>query len=250
MFDQITRAPALPTPGQTLPATSYQTGFGGKGSNQAVMAARLGARVTMVVKLGRDAVGEQTMQHYTEEGIQTDFVFRDEHLPSGVAPIWVNEQTGQNSILIVPGANLALTPAKVREAATAIASAHVVLCQMEIPMECNLEAMRIAKKSTGVLTVLNPAPSGLVPDEILRLADLLVPNENEAATLSGMPVTNAEEAERAARALQKRGSLLDLRHRDAHHAIWRHVLGERHRDLRLAALEEVADVVDFVSCRN
>ena len=206
MFDQITRAPALPAPGQTLPATSYHTGFGGKGSNQAVMAARLGAHVTMVVKLGRDAIGEQTMQHYAGEGIHTEFVFRDEHLPSGVAPIWVNEQTGQNSILIVPGANLALTPAEVREVSSAIASARVLLCQMEIPMECNLEAMSIAKQSTGVFTVLNPAPSGPVSDEILRLTDLLIPNESEAADLTGLPVTNVEEAERAARALQARGA--------------------------------------------
>lgn len=206
MFDQITRASKIPAPGQTLPATSYQTGFGGKGSNQAVMAARLGAHVTMVVKLGRDAIGEQTRQHYAEEGIHTNFVYSDELLPSGVAPIWVNEQTGQNSILIVPGANLALTPIEVREAATAIASARVLLCQMEIPVECNLEAMRIAKQSAGVLTILNPAPSGPVPDEIIHLTDLLVPNESEATALTGLPVTNADEAERAARALQARGA--------------------------------------------
>jgi len=206
MFDQITRAPALPAPGQTLPATSYQTGFGGKGSNQAVMAARLGAQVTMVAKLGCDAIGEQTMQHYAKEGIHTEFVYWDPRLPSGVAPIWVNEQTGQNSILIVPGANLAFTPEEVRQAATAIALSSVLLCQMEIPMECNLEAVRIARKSGDVLTVLNPAPSGPVSDEILQLTDLLVPNESEAAALTGLPVTNAEEAELAARALQARGA--------------------------------------------
>ena len=206
MLDQITLAPELPSPGQTLSATSYQTGFGGKGSNQAVMAARLGAQVTMVVKLGRDAIGEQTQQHYAEEGIHTEFVYMDPDLPSGVAPIWVNERTGQNSILIVPGANMALTPSEVLQAASAIESAHVLLCQMEIPMECNLEALRIARKSTGVLTMLNPAPSGPVSDEILHLTNLLVPNESEAAALSGLPVTNVEEAERAARALQARGA--------------------------------------------
>ena len=177
MFDQTTRAPELPAPGQTLPATSYQTGFGGKGSNQAVMAARLGAQVTMVVKLGRDAIGEQTQLHYAEEGIHTEFVYMDPDLSSGVAPIWVNERTGQNSILIVPGANMALTTAEVLQAASAIESAHVLLCQMEIPMECNLEALRFARKSAGVLTMLNPAPSGPVSDEILHLTNLLVPND-------------------------------------------------------------------------
>ena len=168
MNDQIARAPRLPGPGETLVGTDYQTGFGGKGSNQAVMAARLGAQVTMVVKLGRDAIGEQTAKRYADEGILTDFVFFDDQLSSGVAPIWVDEETGQNTIIIVPGANLALTPAEVRRAADSIHGAHAVVCQMEIPMECNIEAFRIARETSSAMTILNPAPSAPLPDELLR----------------------------------------------------------------------------------
>ena len=206
MHDQITRAARLPNPGETLVGSSYVTGFGGKGSNQAVMAARLGASVTMVVKLGNDAIGKETARHYAEEQIHTEFVFFDDRLSSGVAPIWVDENTGQNSILVVPGANQALTPQEVRRATVSLQSAQVVVCQMEVPMECNLEAFRIAKEAPAVVTILNPAPSGPVSDELLRLTDLLAPNESEAATLTGLPVSNLAEAERAARALQARGA--------------------------------------------
>ena len=206
MHDQITRAARLPNPGETLVGGSHVTGFGGKGSNQAVMAARLGASVTMVVKLGQDAIGKETARHYTEENIHTEFVCFDDRLSSGVAPIWVDEKTGQNSILIVPGANQALTPQEVRRATAPLQSAQVVVCQMEIPMECNLEAFRIAKEFPSVLTILNPAPSGPVSDELLRLTDLLAPNESEAAAMTGLSVSNLADAERAARALQARGA--------------------------------------------
>ena len=206
MNDQIARAPRLPAAGETLVGSSYQTGFGGKGSNQAVMAARLGAEVTMVVKLGRDSVGEQTAKHYADENILTDFVYFHDKLSSGVAPIWVDEATGQNTIIIVPGANLALTPAEVRRAADSIQAARVVVCQMEIPMECNIEAFRVARETSSVMTILNPAPSAPIPDEMLSLTDLLAPNETEAADLTGLPVTNPAEAQHAARALQQRGA--------------------------------------------
>ena len=108
MHDQVTRAVRLPMPGETVLGTRYATGFGGKGANQAVTAARLGAAVTLVAKLGNDSIGHLSLKHYAEEGIRTEFVHFDPELSSGVAPIWVNEATGQNSILIVPGANLAL----------------------------------------------------------------------------------------------------------------------------------------------
>ena len=130
MNDQIARAPRLPGPGETLVGSSYHSGFGGKGSNQAVMAARLGAEVTMVVKLGRDSIGEQTAKHYADENILTDFVYFDHNLSSGVAPIWVDDATGQNTIIIVPGANLALTPSEVLCAAGSIQASRVVVCQI------------------------------------------------------------------------------------------------------------------------
>ncbi|MBL9166541.1 MAG: ribokinase [Verrucomicrobiales bacterium] len=205
MFDQVTRTPTIPRLGETLRGSSYHTGFGGKGANQAVTAARLGADVTLVARLGNDAIGKQTAKHYVAEGIRTEFVSFDDRLPSGVAPIWVEESSGQNCILVVPGANQALQPADVRQAAGAIRAAQVVLCQLEIPWKCSLEAFRIAREQGGTITLLNPAPPEQVPAELLAVTDLLAPNESEATALTGIPVTNLEEAERAARALQSRG---------------------------------------------
>ena len=179
-------------------------GFGGKGSNQAVMAARLGAELTMVAKLGRDGLGEKTLQNYRDQGIRTEFVCFDNDLPSGVAQILVSEATGQNSIVCVPGANLALTPADVRRAESAIAASAIVVCQNEIPLDCNLEAFRIAK-SAGVRTIYNPAPAADIPAELLRLTDILVPNESEAAFLTCLPTDTDAGAAEAAQALCKRG---------------------------------------------
>lgn len=206
MFDQVARAPRLPSPGETLVGTSYSTGFGGKGANQAVAAARLGAQVSLVAKLGKDAVGEQMLRHYRAEGIDLDFVLFDDHLPSGVAPIWVEENTGQNSILIIPGANHAFRPEEVRRATSAIHRAQVLLCQLEIPSHCTLEAFRIAKESKSTLTLLNPAPSLPIPPELLQLTDLLVPNETEATAMTGIAISSPRDAEAAAQILRQRGA--------------------------------------------
>lgn len=205
MTDLVARTPRLPGPGETLFGNSFHVGFGGKGANQAVMAARLGAAVSVVVKLGRDSFGENTLKNFQEQGCDTTYFFWDETgLSSGVAPIWVEEATGQNSIIIVPGANSALSPADVRAAHSAIEGAQLVICQLEIPIETTLEAFRVAK-AAAVKTILNPAPAAALPDELLELTDILVPNEVEAAMLSGMPASTVDQAEAAARALRGRG---------------------------------------------
>jgi ribokinase len=146
MIDLIARVPRLPDPGETLVGSLFQIGFGGKGANQAVMAARLGAQVSAVVKVGRDVFGEDTLKNYQKQGIDTTFVKFDETRFSGVAPITVDEKTGQNSIVIVPGANLGLTPADARAAAGVIQGAQVLICQLEILLETTLEAFRIARE--------------------------------------------------------------------------------------------------------
>jgi ribokinase len=203
MVDQVARAPRLPAAGETVIGTGYSVGFGGKGSNQAVMAARLGAEVTMVAKLGRDALGERTLANYREQGVRTDFVCFDEQRPSGVAQICVEEHTGDNSIVCIPGANLALTLADIRRAESAIAASAVVVCQNEISIDCNLAAFQIAKRA-GVCTIYNPAPAADIPDELLQLTDILVPNETEASLLTGLLADTDIGAARAARALQDR----------------------------------------------
>ena len=129
------------------------------------MAARLGARVTMVGKVGRDVFGEGALRNYREQGIDTTHVLTDPERPTGVASIVVDD-AAHNCILVVPGANLGLTPQDVRAAADAIESAGVLLCQLEVPIETVAEALRIAR-AAGVTTILNPAPAVPLPDELL-----------------------------------------------------------------------------------
>ncbi|MCA9838589.1 MAG: ribokinase [Trueperaceae bacterium] len=204
MTDLIARVPRLPAPGETLIGSSFRIGFGGKGSNQAVMAARLGAKVSVVVKLGKDVFGENYLQNYKDQGINTDFVFFDEDRSSGVAPITVDDTSGQNSIVIVPGANDSLCSEDVQKAKSAITEAHVVICQLETPLEASLEAFKIARENQA-LTILNPAPARDLPDEILELTDIFAPNEVEAAMLSGQSIEKLEDAKQVAQALLKRG---------------------------------------------
>jgi len=178
-------------------------GHGGKGANQAVMAAKLGAQVTMVTKLGRDVFGEGSLGNYRQQGVETTHVFFDETRFSGVAPIFVDDNA-QNFIVIVPGANMGLSVEDVRRSAPAIQAAHVLICQLEIPIETTLEALRIAK-AARVRTILNPAPAAALPDELLSLCDFCVPNETETETLTGRPVTTVDEAGAAGRLLLGRG---------------------------------------------
>src|SRR5207237_10796204 len=181
--DLTFRTPRLPAPGETLAGRSFHLGFGGKGANQAVMAARLGAHVALVGRVGHDLFGEQTARHLRGQGVDTAHLRADARHPTGVASIAVDDRA-QNCILVVPGANAGLTPADVRQAADAIRAAAVVLCQLEVPVDAVLEAFRVAR-GAGVRTVLNPAPALPLPDELLRLTDLCVPNETEAEQLTG-----------------------------------------------------------------
>jgi len=203
MIDLISKVPRLPKLGETLVGHAFHMGYGGKGANQAVMAAKLGAQVTMVNKLGRDVFGEGTLKNYREQGIDTTHVMFDETRFSGVAPIFVDDNA-QNFIVIVPGANLGLSPTDVQAAREVILAADLLVCQLEIPVETTLEAFRIAK-SGRVRTILNPAPAAPIPDELLRLTDICAPNETETELLTGMPVQTLGEAEGAAQILRSRG---------------------------------------------
>lgn len=203
MIDLISKVPRLPKMGETLVGRSFHLGYGGKGANQAVMAAKLGAQVTMVNKVGRDVFGEGTLKNYQEQGIDTSHVMFDERF-SGVAPIFVDDNA-QNFIVIVPGANSGLSPADVQSARQVILDSDILICQLEIPMETTLEAFRVAK-SGNVRTILNPAPAAPIPDELLQLADIFAPNETETELLTDLPVDTLVEAEVAARKLLSRGT--------------------------------------------
>ncbi len=202
-IDLIAQVPRLPRLGETMVGHSFHLGYGGKGANQAVMAARLGARVTMVTKLGRDVFGEGTVRNYIAQGVDTTFVLFDESEASGVAPIFVDD-AAQNFIVIVPGANHALSPDDASSAAEVIRGADVLVCQLEIPLETTLEAFRIAH-AADVRTILNPSPAAPLPDELLRLTDICVPNETETELLTGLPVQSSSQAESAAHSLLARG---------------------------------------------
>jgi ribokinase len=177
--------------------------MGGKGANQAVAAARLGAKVTFVARVGSDTFGTEAIQRYQAEGIDTAFVRQDTNRPTGTAAILVDDQA-ENAIIIVAGANAGLTSNDVREASSAIQNADAVLCQLETPIEATLEAFRLAR-AVGTLTVLTPAPVAELPDELLQLCDLCVPNQTEMKHLAKFPVDSEQDAHSAANSLRARG---------------------------------------------
>jgi ribokinase len=203
-IDLTFRTARLPRPGETLAGRAFLLGFGGKGANQAVMAARLGAAVAMVGKVGRDVFGERALANFRDQGIDTTHVATDEQEATGTAAILVDD-AANNCILVVPGANQGLGPADVRAAAAVIEAADVLLCQLEVPVETTLEAFRIARAG-GVRTVFNPAPAAELPDELFRLTDLCVPNETEAEQLTGVSVSSVGAATEAGHALRRRGA--------------------------------------------
>ncbi len=204
-LDLISYVPRLPRMGETLHGTRFHMGFGGKGANQAVMAAKLGGEVTIVAKLGHDVFGEDTVKNFAHWGIKTQHVHFADQAFSGVAPIAVDPE-GHNAIIIVTGANDLLTEKEIEAARAAIAETQILVCQLEIPLEINLAALRIARQE-GVRTILNPAPARPnLPDELYRLSDIFCPNESETELLTDMPVKTLDEAETAARLLIQRGA--------------------------------------------
>ncbi len=204
-LDLISYIPRLPRMGETLHGSRFHMGFGGKGANQAVMAAKLGASVSMVTKLGKDIFGENTLKNFATWGIDTAHVLFTDKAFSGVAPIAVDED-GHNSIIIVTGANDLLAPAEIEAARPVIAAARVLVCQLEIPLEATLAAMRIAREEK-VTTIFNPAPARPeLPEELYRLSDFFCPNESETEMLTGRSAATPEKAAEAARALLKKGA--------------------------------------------
>ena len=204
-LDLISYVPRLPSLGETLHGSRFHMGFGGKGANQAVMAAKLGGDVTMVTKLGQDVFGENTLKNFESWGVNTEHVHFTDQAFSGVAPIAVDPQ-GHNSIIIVTGANDLLTPDDIEAARPAIAAAQIMVCQLEIPLEINLAALRLARQE-GVKTIFNPAPArSELPEELYQLSDIFCPNESETELLTDISIKTLEDAQNAARVLVERGA--------------------------------------------
>lgn len=199
-IDLNTYVDRFPAPGETVPGRRFTTGYGGKGANQAVMAVRLGADVALVARVGTDVFGRDMLDHFRREGIDTRHVTSTDTAPTGVAVITV-DAAGRNHIVVTPGANGELTARDVEAGRPAIESAAVLVCQLEVPLDATLAAMRAAG-AAGVPVVFNPAPaSAALPDEVYRLSTVFCPNEHEAELLTG---TRDEAA--AARELRSRGA--------------------------------------------
>lgn len=204
-IDLTTTVPRLPRAGETLLGRHFLMTYGGKGANQAAMARKLGARVTMVAKVGNDLFGEYTRANLRDLGVDTTFVTRDTIQVTGVASILVDDD-GRNVIAIVPGANFALTPEDVRAARDALAGADALVCQLEVPLAVTLEALRLAKAQGRAVTVFNPAPGQPLPPELVQLCDVVVPNETEAEAITGVAVHDLEDARVAAHRLLQAGA--------------------------------------------
>lgn len=196
MIDLVAYAERLPDDGETVVGTSFAQGFGGKGANQAVMAARLGAVVAMVNAVGDDDYGTATLANFEAEGISTEHLIRVAG-SSGLAPIWVDAR-GANRIIIVPGANLHV-PRDLAETAVAATDPAVVVGQFEIPQAVTAAGFAAAR-ARGAVTILNPAPAAAIDPALLAATDWLVPNETEFALLSGGPLDpdSAREADQIA----------------------------------------------------
>ena len=197
------RVDRLPSPGETLLGKGYRVDFGGKGSNQAVACARLGARVSFVAKIGRDNFGEMALGLHRQEKINIDSVIQASDEPTGVGFIIV-DSSGNNCITIDPGANDLLTATEVSQRLNALTSETVVLTQLEIPVEAAHAAMALGREKRWV-TILNPAPVRILPQSVLQLVDILTPNQTEAKVLTGRSPEADIAPEPVARELIRRG---------------------------------------------
>lgn len=202
--DLAFRAARQPAMGETIMGSGFKMGPGGKGSNQAVAAARAGANVTFISRLGRDAFGEIALSTWRGEKIRTDKLVLTDEQPTGAAYIFIEDQTGENAIIVVPGAAGAISTADVDQAAAEIRAAKVFITQLEQPIEAALHGLTIAKQA-GVATVFNPAPAAPLPDAIYALCDYITPNETEASAITGVQVTGLDSAKAAADRLLQRG---------------------------------------------
>lgn len=203
-IDLVATTPRLPVAGETLLGRDFFKAPGGKGANQAVASARLGTPTYMVGRVGADSFGTELLDSLQASGVQTDNVFVDETVSSGVAMITVDVR-GENQILVIPGANGRVNQEDVKRLSRLLPEATALLLQFEIPMSAVVAAAKAAREA-GVTVILDPAPvQSDVPDELYSLVDIITPNEVEAAQLVGFPVDGEESATKAAAVLRQRG---------------------------------------------
>lgn len=202
-MDLVVEVPTIPLPGETVLGKNFATFPGGKGANQAVAAARLGAHVTLIGRVGSDAFGDQLLASAQADGIDVSYVGRDESAATGIAMIVVDTQ-GQNSIAVASGANFCLTVEQVQQAWRKLEKVDLLVMPLETPLDTIQTAVDLANQS-GTCVLLNPAPARQLPASILVGVDVLVPNEPETAQLTGMSVDNPQESRSAAKHLLSLG---------------------------------------------
>ena len=202
--DLCGRGPYLPKPGETLIGSTFTYGPGGKGSNQAVAAKRAGADVNMVTKIGNDPYGGLMLEFYKAEGINSGLVLKDNENSTGIALILVDENSGENTILVVPGACHNITSADVDSAEDTIKNSAMLMVQLEVNIDATLKAMRLAYKNS-VPIIMNPAPAQKLDDSIYKMVDFLTPNETEAEILTGIKTDSMTNIKLAADWLFKKG---------------------------------------------
>jgi ribokinase len=200
--DLVVRAPRFPQPGETISGEDLRIIPGGKGANQAVAAARQGASVAMVGRVGNDSFGPELINNLKQNNVDTSHVQIDSQSATGTAIIVV-DANGQNSIVLSPGGNGKVSPLDV--GSVSFANHELLLLQLEIPIEAVLSATQRAKQS-GVRVLLNPAPARSLPEELISLPDFILPNETELSLLTNQPVNNIASAEKAAKTLLERGA--------------------------------------------
>ncbi len=201
--DTAYRADRPPRMGETILGNSFALGPGGKGSNQAVAAARAGGEVHFISKLGRDPFADMALKTWADAGVQAEVTQHDDSY-TGAAYIFIEEATGDNAIIICPGVARSISTEFIEARAGLIGGASVFMTQLEQPMEAALRAMQIARKG-GATTILNPAPAAELPEGMLELCDYVIPNETETEALTGMPVGSLDEAREAAKLLLAQG---------------------------------------------
>lgn len=201
--DMVVKSDRLPVPGETVLGGAFMMNPGGKGANQAVAIARMGGNVTFISKTGNDLFGRQSVEIYGDENIVTDYIFSDQHLPSGVALIMV-DRNGENCIVVASGANGSLSPKDIEKARNVIESADILLMQLEVPMDTVEYAAKLAHEK-GIKVVLNPAPAAFLSNELLKCLYAIIPNKTEAEMLSGIKVSDLETAKQAADIIAAKG---------------------------------------------
>ncbi|WP_296104839.1 ribokinase [uncultured Agrobacterium sp.] len=196
-------APRMPAVGETITGSGFAVGPGGKGSNQAVAAARAGAQVSFISKIGRDTFGDLALKTYEEAGVTAKLTVMDDQ-PTGAAFIYVNDSTGDNAIIVYAGAAGTIGVGDVEAARDTIAQSNVFVTQLEQPVEAARHALEIARNAS-VTTIFNPAPAEAFPEDVYRLCDFIIPNETEAAALVGFPIDTIDDAKRAGEIFLSRG---------------------------------------------